>query len=292
MGRAVALDLAGAPGAAGAAALLVLSWNVWVGRGRLFDVVGRLREGAYRRLGADPELPLLILLQEAFRTDATVPERSNGWAPREVVTRVRPREDIVETAHRLGLNLRYAPSMRNGSERSDRGNAILSTLPLSRPAAVELPFEYQRRVAVAADALVAGRRLRTVSAHLDPRGPVGHKWLGSAGRALQIRHLLAALQDATVVLGADLNLARGRAELAWRSLAQAGFRFGVPPVLPAWRHTYHALPRLVLDYIMVRDRADAVTDARVHRLDEDPADRGPAVFGSDHHPLLARIDLR
>ena len=114
----------------------------------------------------------------------------------------------------------------------------------------------------------------------------------SSCRALQIRHLLATLQDDTVVLGADLNLARGRAELAWRSLEQAGFRFGVPPVLPAWRHTYHALPRLVLDYIMVRDRADAVTDARVHRLDEDPADRGPAVFGSDHHPLLARIDLR
>ena len=113
----------------------------------------------------------------------------------------------------------------------------------------------------------------------------------AAGRAVQVRHLLTALDEDTVVLGADLNLGRGRAEPAWRSLQEAGFRFGVPPRLPAWRHTYHALPRLVIDYILIRDRAGAVPAARIHRLDEDPADRGPTVFGSDHHPLLARIDL-
>ncbi len=292
MGTAVALDAPGGEPSIDAAALVVLSWNVWVGRGRLSEVVGRLRDGEYRHLGADPELPLLVLLQEAFRTDGTVPERSNGWAPREIVTRLRPREDVVETAVRLGLGLRYAPSMRNGPERSDRGNAILSSLPLADATALELPFEYQRRVAVAAEVGIAGGRLRAVSAHLDPRGPVGHKWLGAAGRAVQTRHLLTALEDDTVVLGADLNLGRGRAEPAWRWLAEAGFHFGVPPTLPVWPHTYHALPRLVLDYILLRDRAGAVTGARVHRLDEDPADRGPTVFGSDHHPLLARIDLR
>jgi len=66
----------------------------------------------------------------------------------------------------------------------------------------------------------------------------------------------------------------------------------VPPVLPSWRHTFHALPRLVLDYLLVRDRAGAVARADVERLDEDPSDRGPTVFGSDHHPLLARMALR
>ena len=292
VGHAVALDPpAGVdPGETGA--LVVLSWNVWVGRGRLTEVVGRLRDGEYHHLGGDPALPLLVLLQEAFRTDRSVPERSNGWAPREIATRVRPREDIVETAVRLGLGLRYAPSMRNGPERSDRGNAILSSLPLADAAALELPFEYQRRVALAARIALSGRHLRAVSAHLDPRGPVGHKWLGAAGRAVQTRHLLTALEDDTVVLGADLNLGRGRAEPTWRWLADAGFRFGVPPTLPAWRHTYHALPRLVLDYILLRDLAGVVAGARIHRLDEDAADRGPTVFGSDHHPLLARIDLR
>jgi hypothetical protein len=29
----------------------------------------------------------------------------------------------------------------------------------------------------------------------------------------------------------------------------------------------------------------------VQRLDEHPQDRGPRVFGSDHHPLVARLDL-
>jgi endonuclease/exonuclease/phosphatase family metal-dependent hydrolase len=292
VGGCLALDAPAPAGPVAPRSVLVLSWNVWVGRGRLTELVERIRAGAFSGLGAEPSLPLVILLQEAFRTDATVPERSNGWAPREVVTRVRPREDVAEAAQRLGLHLRYAPSMRNGAERTDRGNAILSTLPLRDAAAVELPFEYQRRAAVVASLDLGPERLRLVSAHLDPRGPVGHKWLGAAGRAVQMRHLLEALREDTVVLGADLNLGRGRAEPAWRSLAEAGFRFGVPPVLPAWRHTYHALPRLVLDYIMVRDRREVVAGARVHRLDEDAADRGPTVFGSDHHPLLARIDLR
>ena len=291
VGESVALAAPGSP-ARLESSLLVLSWNVWVGRGRLTEVVGRLRDGAFASLGADPALPLVVLLQEAFRADATVPERSNGWAPREMVARVQPREDVVETARRLGLHLRYAPSMRNGADRTDRGNAILSTLSLDHSAAVELPFEYQRRAAVIASVEHGARRLRLASGHLDPRGPVGHKWLGAAGRAVQMRHLLTALEDDTVVLGADLNLGRGRAEPAWRALQEAGFTFGVPPGRPAWRHTYHALPRLVLDYILVRNRSGIVAGARVHRLDEDAADRGPTVFGSDHHPLLARIDLR
>lgn len=292
VGGLVAADGPAAAASPADPALLVLCWNVWVGRGRVAEVVERIRRGDYASLGADPALPLVVLLQEAFRTDSTVPDRSNGWAPREVVTRVRPREDVVELAGRLGLSLRYAPSMRNGAERSDRGNAVLASLPLAEATAIELPFEYQRRVAVTAALTVNGRRLRLVSAHLDPRGPVGHRWLGAAGRGIQMRHLLAALEDDPAVIGADLNLGRGRAEPAWRFLEDAGFRFGVPPALPPWRHTYHALPRLVLDYVLVRDRGGAVSGARVHRLDEDPADRGPTVFGSDHHPLLCRIDLR
>jgi hypothetical protein len=66
---------------------------------------------------------------------------------------------------------------------------------------------------------------------------------------------------------------------------------GVPPVLPSWRHTYHALPRLVIDYLLVRNRADAIRSLVVRRVDEDPADRGPNVLGSDHHPLLAVVEL-
>jgi len=291
VGGAVALDLAPpaeAERAASATSFVVVSWNVWVGRGRLLELVDRLGAGD---LGVPGDLPAVLLIQEAFRRDDSVPERSNGYAPRELVTRVRPRQDIVEVTRRLGWNLRYVPSMRNGAERSDRGNAILTPLPLGPATAIELPLVLQRRVVVGAALTVSGRPIRLLSTHLDPRGPAGYKWLGAAGRALQMAHLLADLEDPTVVLGADLNLGRGRAERTWRLLVEAGFDFGVPPAPPTWRHTYHALPRLVIDYLVVRDRAAAFRSAWVRRVDEDPRDRGATVFGSDHHPLLARIDL-
>jgi endonuclease/exonuclease/phosphatase family metal-dependent hydrolase len=294
VGAPVALDLTTALASgndAAARSLVVLSWNVWIGRGRLLELVSRIRSGDFAAQGAEPDAPLVVLAQEVYRSDSTIPAASTGRAGRMLVAQLGQQEDIVETARALGMNLRYAPSMRNGVMQSDRGNAILSTLPLEDAKAVELPLVLQRRVAVSAKVRVGGRDLCVVSAHLDPRGPPGHRWLGAAGRALQAQHLLTSLRDDTVILGADLNLGRGRYERAWRVLCDAGFSFGVPPSFPTWRHTFHALPRLVLDYLLVRDPFGAVEHARVHRLDEHPRDRGPLVFGSDHHPLLARIDL-
>ena len=291
MGEPVSLDLASAEEARRAAAatrLAVVSWNVWMGRGRLLELVERLRTGT---LGVPGDLAPVLLIQEAFRQDETIPLRSNGFAARELVTRLRPTQDVVDVARSLGWNLRYVPSMRNGPGRSDRGNAILTPLPLGPAEAIELPFALQRRVAVGAAATVAGHPIRFLSAHLDPRGPVGYKWLGAAARGHQMEHLLAGLEDPTVVLGADLNLGRGRAERAWRLLVEHGFEPGVPPVLPTWRHTYHSLPRLVIDYLLVRNGAGAIRSSAVRRVDEDPSDRGPNVFGSDHHPLLAVVEL-
>jgi endonuclease/exonuclease/phosphatase family metal-dependent hydrolase len=275
-----------------ARSLVALSWNVWIGRGRVEEVVGRIRNGDFVHLGADPNLPLVVLLQEAYRSDDSIPPLQQGRSGRVLVAGMGQQEDIAETARALGMSLRYAPSMRNGPTHSDRGNAILSTVPLADAQAFELPLVLQRRVAVTATMTLGGTKLRLISAHLDPRGPPGHKWLGAAGRAQQAQHLLDSVKDDTVVLGADLNLGRGRYEPAWQILSEAGFTFGVPPSLPTWRHTYHALPRLVLDYLLVRNRLDAIVAARVHRLDEDPNDRGSRVFGSDHHPLLGRIDVR
>jgi endonuclease/exonuclease/phosphatase family metal-dependent hydrolase len=292
VGAQIALDLTVSQNVPRPRSLVVLSWNVWIGRGRLREVVSRIRNGDYADLGADPEVPLVVLAQEAYRRDASVPLQQHGEAGRVLIAQLGPQEDVVETAHALGLNLRYAPSMRNGSDQSDRGNAILSSLPLENAHAIELPLVLQRRVAVTATVMLGNTRTRLVSAHLDPRGPPGHRWLGAAGRALQAQHLITSIPDDTAVLGADLNLGRGRYERAWRLLGEAGFTFGVPPSLPRWRHTFHALPRLVLDYLLVRDRGGVIAEARIHRLDEHPQDRGARVFGSDHHPLLARIDLQ
>jgi endonuclease/exonuclease/phosphatase family metal-dependent hydrolase len=292
VGAHVALDLTSpASDTSVPRSLIVLSWNLWIGRGRLSTVVTRIRNGDYASLGADPGLPLAVMVQEAYRSDASVPPLQEGRVGRVLVAGLREQEDIVETARALGLNLRYAPSMRNGPTSSDRGNAVLSTLPLEHAHAIELPLVLQRRVAVTAAVSLGATRLRLISGHLDPRGPPGHRWLGASGRAQQARHLLEQVQEDTVVLGADLNLGRGRYEPAWRLLEEAGFSFGVPPTVPGWRHTFHALPRLVLDYILVRNGCGVVAAARVHRLDEHPEDRGARVFGSDHHPLLARIDL-
>jgi len=287
VGPPVSLDAAHPEGVPATHRLAVLSWNLWIGRGKLPDVIAEARRRA--------RAPLVVLVQEAFRSGDSVPARPAGRASRRAAggfpPRAHPRADIVETAERLGLNLRYVASMRNGTSPSDRGNAILSDLPITDAHAFELPLVLQRRVAVTAVIRVGGLRLRLVSAHLDPRGPPGHQWSGAAGRAIQAQHLVSSLPGGPLVLGADLNLGRGRYERAWRVLRHAGFTFGVPPTAPGWRHTFHALPRLVLDYVLIRDPDHAVRRAKVHRLDEHPRDRGPRVFGSDHHPLLARIEF-
>ena len=290
VGAPVALDLrSGSPASPGS--LLVLSWNVWIGRGKLEELVTRIRAGDFKAYGAERDLPFVALIQEGYRSDESLPPQPVGPAGRVLVAQLGVQEDVAQSARALGLNLRYAPSMRNSTARSDRGNAILSSLPLEDAQAIELPLVLQRRVVVAASLQLGGSRIRLVSAHLDPRGPPGHRWSGAAGRAVQAQHLVNSLPNGLVVLGADLNLGRGRFERAWRVLSDQGFTLGVPPTSPMWRHTFHALPRLVLDYLLIRDPDHLVHRAKVHRLDEHPRDRGPRVFGSDHHPLLARIDF-
>ena len=287
VGAPVALDLAPAARRGAGHGLVVVSWNLWIGRGRLREVVARVRDTT--------DAPLVVLAQEAYRSDETVPPRSAHRALRRCAggftRRGHPREDVVEAAHAMGLNLRYVPSMRNGGGDSDRGNAILSDLPLDDARGFELPLVLQRRVPVTARLPLPGGPLHLVSAHLDPRGPPGAEWLGGAGRARQTLHMLEQMDGDSVVLGADLNLGRGRRERSWRLLREAAFAAGVPEATPRWGHTFHGVPRLVLDYLLVRDVGGRVRHAAVERLDEHPRDRGRTVFGSDHHPLVARLEL-
>jgi endonuclease/exonuclease/phosphatase family metal-dependent hydrolase len=288
VGAPLAQDAAAADRAAAPPEIvLLLAWNVWIGRGRLDELVSQLR--------AQHPLHLVVLAQEVFRKDDTIPRDASAYAASDFSQRAFPERDIAGLARELGLHLRYVPSMRNGAHRSDRGNAILSTLPLEDTVAWELPFSYQRRVALAATVrLPDGRALRVCSAHLDPRGGSARDLLGVLGRGAQAQALLERLDEdgaAAVVLAADLNLARGRRERAFRVFAEAGFRHGVPERPPDWAHTYHRMPRLLLDWVLVRDPERMIAGLDIRRLDEEPLDRGPYVYGSDHHPLLARLQL-
>jgi endonuclease/exonuclease/phosphatase family metal-dependent hydrolase len=289
VGEAVALDLAG-PLVRGVTAIDVLSWNVAIGLGRLEEVVDRLRAGGFDGEVRRANRPLIVLVQEAYRADDTVPERllsrhHGGKAPR------RTRTDIVDIAHALGLSLRYAPSMRNGAHRSDRGNAILSSVGIARARAFPLPHVRQRRIAVAAE-LEGLPHLTFVSAHLDTRRA---RLQRTSGRRMQATALGKQLadewgSDQSIVLGADFNSYLGTREPMFAELHRFGF-LRLAHNGPT-RHTFHARGvRMLLDHILIRSTPESLAAAHVARLDETTSDRELTVFGSDHHPLLARIEL-
>ncbi len=272
----------------------VVSWTVHVGGGDIPRLVEDLRAG--RLTGGRPVRQFVLLLQEAYRSGPELPADPPAGA---VPARIAPappggaRRDVVADARALGLALLYVPSMRNGAsvpdsgtEAEDRGNAILSSLPLTDPAAVELPFEAQRRVPVAAT--VGGRtragapwRLRVVAAHLDNRAawtrPIAS--LGGA-RLEQARGLAAALAgESPIVVGADLNTwSAARLERAIPFL-RAQFP-STPPDPPGGTYPVALGITRPLDHMFFR-----LPDgwrATVRRI--------PDRYGSDHDPLLAVVE--
>jgi endonuclease/exonuclease/phosphatase family metal-dependent hydrolase len=167
---------------------------------------------------ADEKRAQEAIIQEAYRADGLVPAsiESGARVPRRITPRPKEhlREDIVSIARRRGLALHYVPSMRNGKgwPYEDRGNAILSTLPLSDLAAIELLIDRQRRVAISAtvqgvDAQSRPWRLRLVTVHLDAFVGAKRLWIFATGwRGRQAATVLDALdRTEPAVVGADLN---------------------------------------------------------------------------------------
>jgi endonuclease/exonuclease/phosphatase family metal-dependent hydrolase len=290
VGPAVIVEAA-APGAAvGADAIAVVTWNARVGGGDLERLVQALRAGALT--DGRPVDQVVLLVQEAYRAGTLVPALPPG---RPVPARIAPvprtgaRIDVLDAAERLGLHLYYVPSMRNGRGAAagageDRGNAILSSLPLSHYEAFELPFERQRRVAIAAQVsgVTAGGdpwRLRVVNVHLDNRAGAKRLWVRSAAaRANQAEALVDRLPiDLPLVLGGDLNTWLGNSEPALRIIRQAlPSRTGRVDA----RATFAA--GLRLDFLF-----DRVPDG--WRLDQRRIDDR---FASDHHPVLGELRIR
>lgn len=261
--------------------LVIVSWNMHVGGGNLPALLAAV--GLEAR-PAKPRQAFVLLLQEVFRADKSVPPLRDGIrSARRIGERSAGDRDIVQLARELGLWAAYVPSMRNGGDGiEDRGNAILSNLPLDAIEAIELPDSRQRRVAVAAD--VVGRttdgapwRVRVVSAHLESRTTARHFWIFAGGvRAAQARTIVRALDRAdAAVLGGDFNSWAGFDERAYRETAPFFPDTDVTDRRPTFAF------RRRLDHLLFR-----LPDgwrARFERVDER--------FGSDHHPLAGVLSL-
>jgi endonuclease/exonuclease/phosphatase family metal-dependent hydrolase len=272
--------------------LAIVSWNVHEGHGDVDALIADLRAGRFT--GGVPVQQFVLLLQEVARRDRSVPARvaPGDPIPHAIVAPERAGGRGAPRFVDAGFAVLYAPSMRNGASVAgggeDRGNAIVSTLPLSGVRLIELPLERQRRVAIAATAQGRTRtgaewRLDLVDVHLDTalawlhRGPF-------AARRRQASALLAALdgfaadgsgRGATVVAG-DLNTWMGDDEPAVRLLRDAFPGTPAAERAPTWRGPLglHA----TLDHVFVRG---AIAASPVVRL--------PGQFGSDHFPLLTIV---
>jgi endonuclease/exonuclease/phosphatase family metal-dependent hydrolase len=271
--------------------LAVITWNAHVGGGNVNLLIDELKSGLLT--GGDPVDSFVLLLQETYRSDRGVPVRPPSGSRGPVAILSRPEEgerrSAVDIAHDNQLAVFYVPSMRNAGmvdpvpAAEDRGNAILSTLPLSDPLAIELPFERQRRVAIAAT--ISGTTpkgtawtLQLASVHLDTSlaltrgGPL-------AARRRQADALIQAIASRSVptVLAGDFNTWLGTHEPAVADLRQAFTGTPLNSLGTTWTGPMHA--GFPLDHVFVRD----VPGVRVRRLQER--------YGSDHYPVLALVNL-
>ena len=271
--------------------LAIVSWNVHEGGGDVDDLVRRLRGGGFT--AGVPVEQFVLLLQEATRREHGVAMRApRGYpAPRRIASQPSKSDGDIRRFAQEGYAVLYAPSMSNGTAdgtAEDRGNAIVSTLPLQEPRLIELPFERQRRVVVAA--ALEGRRasgvpwrLELINVHLDTALALFHGGPFEARRR-QTAALLDALEtfpayragEATAVIAGDFNTWRGDGETALKLLRTEFPDTPMEDGAPTWTGPLgvHA----TLDHIFVRGR---VATSRVTRL--------PSRFGSDHYPLLTVV---
>jgi endonuclease/exonuclease/phosphatase family metal-dependent hydrolase len=281
--------------------LAVYTWNVAVGAG---DLLLFLRREVGLTCAGPASHPgsrfrhVVLLLQEAYRRSDDLPPMDDHALAGTPSYHIRAPEgdaDVVETAALCGLAAVYLPSGRNGADRAgerraDKGNAVLSTLALDRVAAIETPFETERKVALVANvALPGGRPLRVVAVHLDVIASFRRVLLsGNQNRARQARGVLDALdslewrEGATppTLVGGDFNTWSGF-EAALRL-----FRLDFPDS-PPWggKSTRGVFPT---DHIFFRKGA---SPAREVTLLPDTYRRLDVRYGSDHEPLFVWLRL-
>jgi endonuclease/exonuclease/phosphatase family metal-dependent hydrolase len=205
-----------------------------------------------------------------------------------VPSAIRPRRpglDVVALATKHNLWLAYVPSMRNGPatdplEREDRGNAILSTEPLSDVRAIELPFGRQRRVAIAATVRPRGsaaRPLRVIVTHFDTNDD-------RVAQAEALGQVISDLGEMPLIVGGDLNARQGASDGALRTLSRY-----IPLESCGTGRTTRWPLRLDL-FAFFLGRLDylfsTLEDYGVRRECETLSD----AFGSDHLPVLMTVE--
>jgi len=259
--------------------VLVVNWNVHVGNGNLAALIEQLKADERSAGRGDPDF--VFLLQEAFRRGTDVPSTA-GIATGNGPSRIQPGTyDIQELAQKLDWWMLYAPSMRNGKEvAEDRGNAILSSLPLEGLEAIELPFAVQRRVAIAAIVNDSERdlRFRVTTMHLDTRAPMTHGFVfgAPAARNAQAKWIAESVRRFSddgmpLIVGGDLNSYWGSLESSVDTLAS------VVPHLNCGTKTHAS--GFTLDHMFAR-LPSGVTSCR----------RANDRFESDHYPLVLPLD--
>lgn len=264
---------------------VIVSWNMHVGAGDVEKLVADLRSGT---LTGRPVRSFVLLLQEAYRSGADVPSaRGDGysWASAQRPPRTGgEREDIAVTTRRLKLAAFYVPSMRNGEPgvtTEDRGNAILSSLPLSDLTAIELPLEHQRRVALGVTVTVTppgggAMPLRLVCTHFT--NMVMHHLfvLSESGRFRQARALTKVLPaEGPLIVGGDFNAWFGYRDAAFKEIARV-----VPPAAADDRRATFGPMRL--DHVLARLPPGWRMSVK----------RAGHKYGSDHYPLIAVLEVR
>ena len=265
---------------------VTVSWNAHLAEGQLPNLIAELTAGAFTNGRTVKHFVLLV--QELYRRSDHVPPFDAGNRSAFAITARDPESaDVEDHAAALGLSMLYVPSMRNGAAlREDRGNAIISTEPLHRAMAIELPLARQRRVAIGASVNVRTasgiRRLELINAHLEPLSAPHTLWLFKNPRGRQVRAILDLLDTprftsdevAGVVFGGDFNtVLRGDKEDGYRH-ARAWSR----SLRREDRRRTHKMGRL--DYLFFR--LDDGWSASTERLERR--------FGSDHHPVIGRFN--
>ena len=271
------------PGPSRKGRIIVVNWNVHLGNGNVVELIDELT--ADERKAGRGEPHFVFLLQEAFRRGIDVPSeiRSDVGVPGRIPSSA---DDIEALARKLDWWMFYVPSMRNGKQSGaaaeDRGNAILSSLPLEGLEAIELPFSVQRRVAITATVHDRDRahRFRVTSVHLDTRAPLNGGFIfgASAARNRQAKWVAEVIagpssEGLSLIVGGDLNSFWGAFESSVDTLVK------VAPQVDCGGKATHKFG-FTLDHIFARF-SSLLAPVSCRRPDNR--------FGSDHYPLILSL---